>query len=558
MPTTRDIRTSPIIDAIFEQIICDAARRENLVESSDLTCEPDEEQVIGEPSPAQLSDHERNLHRLSVIQKTAREQERAPKPAKVKHKRWRQPIHTAFVDFQNTHCHQQQVSSARERTSHADRLSVEAEQKRPKPLLSTLDAPDRKRLGRGETVATAKARGAEVEATTSKFHSDINAAIDRTRNLQARLNNLGKLTSRKRHLIQPIAEESPVEQTNPEGAEDGTPRLGAELPRKHDHRVRERKELLDERVRMKDTREPETHLGASGAQDGQGKPVALRQVQSRIRSRRPSSLDSVHLPLCQSPATEPVDTGQPLLPPAQIPDACTRPICPALESGSSLSSTKAPRDPSDHDWGGRSSRYIEDQLLISAPFDPESEVARSSRAALEELIELMRQPESKSAQDVKPTKPNDRHLEEELASTAEQLRFVKQEVLILRRDLDCCREQAWNVENCARDLENDCHARLRESEDARRVNESKFAQVAEQLRLRNAELESSRAEAEASQFQCSQNMFLSAAQQERIHGLEAEVKTLKGAQNTSARIVVPTDSRPFVPTNTGMGLLWST
>jgi hypothetical protein len=166
----------------------------------------------------------------------------------------------------------------------------------------------------------------------------------------------------------------------------------------------------------------------------------------------------------------------------------------------------------------------------------------------------MPQPESERAHDVKPTKPDDRRLEEELASTREQLGLVEREILTLRRDLDRSREQVRRVRNYSRDLEIECYAKLREAEETRRVSESKFVQVVEQLRIRSVELESSRAEVEASQFKCSQITFLSAAQQERISELEAKVKTLTSAQNHSATTVARTVSSSSFPTYPGMGV----
>src|SRR6267142_2026130 len=411
IPTAQDNRTSPIIDAIFEQILRDTAERDNLIGSSDLTYEPNEEQVIAGPFvthpqlPAQLSDRERNLHRLTVTRKTTREEGPALKPRKEKHRCGRQRNHTE----------------------------------------------------REETVAIAKACGAEAETTTtSEFRSDLNAAIDRARNLQERLNNLTKLTSRKRNTTRSIAEESPVAQTKPEGAKDRITRLGAELRRKHDRRLREREHLLHERVGIQDSREVQAHLVASGAQDAQAKPVTLRQVQSRPCARRRSSLDGVHAPRYQPLSTEPVDTGQPPLPPEQILDTGKPIDLPAVAPVSSLPTTKSSRDSSNHDWGGRPSHYIEeDLLLISALFDPESEIAKSSRSALQEVSDLLHQPESEKAQVVKSTKPDDRRLNEELASTTEQLHLVEHDVLTLRRDLDQSREQVQKAATHAMDLETD-------------------------------------------------------------------------------------------------------
>jgi septal ring factor EnvC (AmiA/AmiB activator) len=141
------------------------------------------------------------------------------------------------------------------------------------------------------------------------------------------------------------------------------------------------------------------------------------------------------------------------------------------------------------------------------------------------VIDLLCQPESENAQVVKSTKPDDRRLKEELASTTEQLRLVEHEVLTLRRDLDQAREQVQKVATHATDLETDYRVKLREAEDARRASETNLVHVVDQLCLQSLELKLSRAGVEASHFKCSQITFLSAALQERIYELEAEAKT---------------------------------
>jgi chromosome segregation ATPase len=166
----------------------------------------------------------------------------------------------------------------------------------------------------------------------------------------------------------------------------------------------------------------------------------------------------------------------------------------------------------------------------------------------------MREPESESTPDVKPSERDRARLEEDLVEAKEQLRLAGEETLSVRRDLDQFIEVLIDVETYARGLEDqldECLARLREAQGSRRANLIKLDEAVELLNLRNAELETSLAEAEASQFRCSQVSFLSAALQERVTELEAEIKKLKSTQKYSAIPAANTDSRLSRPTDTG-------
>jgi chromosome segregation ATPase len=171
-------------------------------------------------------------------------------------------------------------------------------------------------------------------------------------------------------------------------------------------------------------------------------------------------------------------------------------------------------------------------------------------AEIQEMIEYMRRPDPESAQHANPNDRDDRRLEEHLATTMGQLRLAEEEVLTLRRDLDQSRKMIWDMENRTNDVINSYRTKLSKTEDAGRALEDKFAETVENLRLRSAELEASMFEVEASQFKCSQFMFLSAALQERVDELDGEVKSLKGAWDYPAPTVAPSPSS-FV-TNTGM------
>jgi chromosome segregation ATPase len=456
-------------------------------------------------------------------------QQRAARVEKLEEDLRVQHIYAEFIDSQHTLRQQMHVSRAREEKLHADLLAAEQERERLKSLVSTLEASDKKWREREEIVATAKARCVEVEANASKLRADLVTAKDRARSLQEQLDSQTRLASSKDYIIQSITEESRLKL---EVTEDEIARLRRELGHEHDRRLRETKELLDERARTQDRHEAEMHLIAQEARDAQDQLATLRDVLSRRRADGRFPLVRAHSSGRRHPTTELVDNGLPPLPPEQILDAGNPPVSLTIDPDPLRYPTKSSRQSSGQDGGDLSTCPASRLLQYPAFqfFDQTSDVAKAQRAALEELLERMRQPESESAQDVKPDEQDDRHLEEELTATTEQLRLTEEEVLILRRDLGRSRATIREVKSRARDLEHKlgmCQARLRKTQDARRDARIRFAQALELLSLRRADFEWSIAEAKASQFKCSQVTFLSAALQERVTELEAEVKTLK-------------------------------
>jgi hypothetical protein len=576
-------------------------------------------------SSARLGDHERSLHRQAATRKGKKGREtHTPKPEK-KDKLDLEHAQADVVYSQNTHRQQPKVSRTREKMMHADLLSAEEERERLKPLISALQVSDKKPPHK-DTTLDSKTRCAEVEAaeaTVSKLRADLNAAMDRVRIVEEQLNDHMKLASSKDRTIQSITEESQVAQTKlkeaeattlklradlkaavsrvrnleeqlynqtrrvsskdrviqsiTEGsqaartklksAEDEVARLDVELRQERDRWLCERKELLDERSRIRDCHEAEICRITQGAQDAREKLLALREIQSQILTCRRPFLDPVHSPHSPLLTNEPaVDTGQPPLPPEPILDTNIPSVCPAIDPDPTLFSTKSSLDPSTHDWGGGSTQRAHCLLQISACFDQVSDVAEAQRSALEELLDRICELESERAQVVKPPEPDDRRLEaEERAATMERLRLVEDEALTLRRSLRQSRKTTWEVESHAEDLKHEldkCQAELREAEsklrdmkDERRWREIKFAQVVERLRLRSSELELSRAENEESRFKCSQTAVRSARLHKRINELEREVRTLKSTQNystTSKALVVPTSLGSFCPMDIGM------
>jgi len=369
----------------------------------------------------------------------------------------------------------------------------------------------------------------EAEATASKLRAELATAMDRAQTIQEQLQNQTKLASSKDHIIQSITEESEVLQTNLKGAVDKIVHLSLELRLERIRRLHDRDKQLDQQVRMRDCHEAEIRRIAQEAWSAQEKLATLHNLQSRIRTGQYSPVYGILPPRAPSPMLETVYTGE-CSTPRVILHTNTPPVSPAIDSDSSCS-TKTAQDPSLHDWGDSSTLQADHLLQISACFNQVSHVTESHVAALEGLLGRICQLESERAQPVTPTEPDDNSLERELAETAEKLRITEEKVLTLRRNFNQSRKAMCDMESQTRDVGHEldkCQARLRESEDERRAMEIQFA---ERLRLLSAELESSKAQVEASRLECSQATSLSTTLQERIDELEVQITTLKNTRN---------------------------
>jgi chromosome segregation ATPase len=174
---------------------------------------------------------------------------------------------------------------------------------------------------------------------------------------------------------------------------------------------------------------------------------------------------------------------------------------------------------------------------------------------MEDFIERMRQLEIDRAQEIKSSEQDKHHLQEELAVTREQLRLMQEDVINTRSDLDREKEARRELEAYAKGVEHEldkCQTKLQDVRDAHRTEVIRYVEAAELLRLRSADVESLKVEAEATQFRCSQVTFLSSALRERVTDLEAEVKTLKCTQRRSGTTPASTDSDLICPGDTGL------
>jgi hypothetical protein len=521
----KDTRTPPLLDAIYEQITRGAAGYSDLVGCSDLSDEHNKYQVITDYSldyshlAAQLSAHELDL------QNSPMSRENQELEVSVQH------IRTESVYSQNLH-RQLELSRAREQKLDADLLASEQERERLIELVST---SRRNQQGWKEIAAIAKELFADAEASESNLRADLSAATDRVRNVQEQLDHQIELASGKDSIIQSITKESRFAHTM--------------LRLERDRRLRETKELVHEKVMMRNRYKSEMHHLTQEVQEAREQLDALRDTLSQLRSD-----DRDDPPGYQPPTTRPYDTGQPPLPPERNLNTGIPPVSSAIDPNSSHRSTKwSPRSPIQ-DPMDSSTRLPARLFEIPGVCDQESEVAKEQRAGVAELMERMRQVEPEIAEDVKSNEREETRLQEELIATKEQLRLAEEDVRDLRRELGQSRESLRGLETHVRALEHEldiCQATVREAQDAQYASEVKFTEVTQLLRVHQAESESSMARVEESQRKCSQVTFLCAALRERVTELEAKVKKLKSTREYRAH----SNSRSRRPTDICTGML---
>ncbi|KAF8466280.1 hypothetical protein DFH94DRAFT_781367 [Russula ochroleuca] len=310
-----------------------------------------------------------------------------------------------------------------------------------------------------------------------------------------------------------------------------------ELQGTQDVKPNERESLLGERKKSLDGQ-----VVIRDRQERRQTRDALHHVPSLNRDRRPRY---------QRPTTAwPNDTGQPPLPPEQIRNTGTLPVSSAINP----------------------------ELQVAAPSVEESEVAKER-----ELYRLMRQnpvglrgtldmktnqreretlrdeivrlQEKLAVANLKQSMMEDeaRDVRRELDQSKVTLREAEEEGRGLRLELDQSKETLREVESHVMALEYElslCQATLLEAQDTQQASKVELDEMAQLLRQRQAESESSMARAEESQFKCAQVTLLCAALQERVTELEAQVKILKSTQKHPARRAVHTNSRSPCPTAT--------
>ncbi|KAI0279065.1 hypothetical protein BC826DRAFT_608177 [Russula brevipes] len=451
--TIQDTQTPPFLTAMYEQITRTTEYDyRDLAQCEDLSNEHKNGQVITDSSPGyshlatRLRDHGSNPRDALAPRKSSqrdartRELEAERRRLRVEH------IHAKLSNSQRILRQQLEALRAREEKSRADPV-IEKECQKSKVLVSASEAPDKERRRWEQLAATAKAQCAEAENTAFKLQVDLTVAIDRNRDIQEKLDHQLTLASDNAHVVQSIMEGSQVAHTKLKCAEDKIARLENELQQEKDRRPCETKKILDKQGHDAEIRRV---AAAQEPQSTQEKIAALRHLMSQLREELSRPDDARPPKYRPRPRTGPVDTGQPPRPPERLLDA---PLPPAPSPSSPLYSIKSPRHSPGQDSKNPSSYPTACLLQISACFgQPPDDVAKAQRAALEELIQRMREPESESTPDAKPSERDRARLEEELVEAKEQLRLAGEETLSVRRDLDQSIEVLIEVETYARAL----------------------------------------------------------------------------------------------------------
>jgi DNA repair exonuclease SbcCD ATPase subunit len=557
--TEQDTSTPQALNTIYEQITCGTVVHNNLSWHSIQPDEGHNEEVemmtdlcVGYSHlEVQLENRECELQQ-ALEQKEKQAQEARNKKHEEKMHRLRvQHICTEFVDSQSTLRLRLEASRTREEKLQGDLLAAEQECGNLKKLIYALGASERKRE---ELITAAEARREEAERASLELRVSLTGALDGAREAQEQWDRQTKLASDKECLLQSTSEELQVALAKLKDAEDEIARLVVKLQRERDRRVRETKVLLDEQVRIQNRYKSEMHRIIREAKDAHEQLNALYDVLSRLGAGERSSLGGICSPRQRLETTQPCDTGQPP-PPEPILDIGTPPVCPNSEPSSPRFSVSSSRHlPEQYQRSSFTSRPS-DLRQISAWFEEVSGAAKAQRVAMEDLLGRMCQLEFERDQVVDCREGEKKHLQEELAVTSEQLRLTQEDVFNLRRDLDQEKEARREAETNAKGVEYElvmCQAKLQEVQDARRTGRIKFVEAVELLRLRSADVESLKDEAEATEIKCSQVTLLSAVLRERVMDLEAEVERLKCVQSCSATTAARTPSPLICSADSGL------
>ena len=337
-------------------------------------------------------------------------------------------------------------------------------------------------------------------------------------------------------------------------AEDQIVRLDAKLASERKLQIHKTKEL-DEQTKTRRLHKAEMRRVTKKTSDVQEQLDLLDDVLSQSRAHTQSPLDDPHIPdlTNYAIAITPDDSRQLLLPPLEpsIPDVRT----PLLDSNTKprpLSPKSLRRTPerNPHDPMTRHSSYHPRQ--IPACLGRLSNSATSQRSGVEGLLDLISQLEAVRARGAESCKRPERCLQEELAPK-ERL-HVTQEVTKANRKPDRKRKPlrgtTGHAEDVTRDL-NTWKTKLKDVQDTRRSSIVRFCDVVELFRQRSVDLESLRAEAEASKSKYSEAVYFSAMLRKRVEILEAIMKSLSLNQKRKEMHPAHANSPLFCPPDKG-------
>ena len=540
--TLQDTQTPPVLNAIYEQIVNRTITYNKPIWCRSPPTEPKQEQTptftgVGTTTShpeVQLQYCEQELLDSLTQHKLELEEER-------QHRLRTQRIYSVSVDSQNSLRRQLEVSRTHEGKLQADLRSAEAERGTLKDLIATLEASD------------------------AALHADFIATANETREAAIVFDRQSRLVAEKDHVIRSTTKDLLSVRAGLQDAEDKIAQLDTKLHSERDLRIHRTKELLDEQAKSRGRHEAEMRRIAKKAEDVQEQLDLLDDVLLQPRARTQPLLDDAHTPRLRNYAVviAPDDTGQPPPPPLEpIPDVLTVSLEPITDSRSpflpkALRQTpeRNPHDPTtrhspDHprqisacldrvsdtanSWHAKVESLLETIYRLEAERAREAESReRSKRCLQEELVATKEQQratihrlEAERAREAESRERSERCLQGELAATKEQLRATQEEVSNVRSELDRGRETLRYMMAHAGDVKREletCQVRLKGVQDARRAGIAKFCSAVELLRLRSADLETLRAEVEASRSKHSQAISLSAVLRKRVTILEAEV-----------------------------------
>ena len=542
MLTPPNTQTPPILTAIYEQIVNKTGGYSQINWRRNPPSEIKQDQTPTftgvDTTNLGLQYREQELINSLTQQKLELEQE-------IQHRLRTQQIYSAYASSQKTLRQQLEVSRTREGKLKADLITAERERKKLKDLIATLEASD------------------------VVLRDDLAASVEEIREAAIMFDQQSRNAAEKDHVIRSTKRDLFAVRAKLQDAEDKVARLDAELDSERKLLIQRTKEL-DEHAKTRHRHEAEMHHIAMKTADVQKQLDTLNALLLRFRTLTQSLLDESHTPHPTHYAITfaPDDAGQfpPLLQPP-IPDVRTPHLDPIARprpfSPKSLLQTpeRNPHDPTarhppDHPrqifaWLGRVSDWadswragVESLLEVLSYLDAErarkaESHERSERCLREELAatkdelgatqgELTSTMEELGVtqEELASTMEELSATHEELAATKERLRATQEEVSNTHHELNRERETLKGARAHADDVAlklEACKVKLKDVQEARRATIDKFCNAVELLRKRNADLESLRAEAEASK---SEAVTLSAVLRKRVEILEAEVNSL--------------------------------
>jgi hypothetical protein len=566
--TLTDTRTPPLLNATYEQIVNKTATNYNVIWWRNLPSEPKQDQIPTFTGVGNTSSHPELQYReqelLNPVTQHKLERQLTPQP---------QYIYSAITDSQDSLRRQLEFFRTREKKLKANLLVAERERKKLKDLIATLEASD------------------------IVLRANLAATVDETREAAMMLDRQSRFAAEKDHVIRSTNKDLLVMRAGLQDAEDKITQLDTELRFERKLRIHWTKEL-DEEVRIRRLHEAEMHRISKKTEHVQVQLDLMDDMLPQSHSRRQSLLDA-NTPFLTSHtiAVAPDNTGQPPPPPFKraIPNFRTRFLNfitkPRPLSPKSLRQTpeRNPHDPTTR-------RSPDHPRQISAWLDRVSESANSWRAWAKTLLETISRLEAERSREAESRERSERCLhenlaaikdklgvtqeelssilqelgvtQEELASTMQELGMTQEELTATKERL-CVSQEEVSKANCelhreretlhvtrtqaedtTRELET-CVAKLKEAQDARHAGIDKLREVVELLRQRNADVESLKAESEASKSKHSEAVALSSVLRKRVRILEAEVKSLRLKQKCEEMHPAYADSSLPCPVDPG-------